>query len=161
MMHLPIAPRRVAPYVISGATGVHILLRMRNLSRQPATEAPFYSFLLKNTDVVLALGGASIVIWQLAKHKPRQQPTNAPSRSATMSMTKNFVVAKVVHELRQTFTALLLGLGLIKRKAHTGDTQAISGLVQRLNDVVRRGIDAVDVLDSSGSTDGQEREYGA
>lgn len=160
MIHRPITPRRVAPYVISGATGVHILLRMHNLSRQPATDAPFYSFLLKNTDVVLALGGASVVIWQLAQHKPRQQPTIVASRTATISMTKKFVIAKVVHELRQIFTALLLGLGLIKRKAHTGDTQAIPGLVLRLNDVVRRGIDAVDVLDSSESADGQAREYG-
>jgi len=131
---------------------------MRNLSRQPATDAPFHSFLLKNTDVVLALGGASVVIWQLAQHKPRQHTS---TDGAATPITSTSVITAAVHELRQIFTALLLGLGLIKRKAHTGDTQAIPGLVQRLNDVVRRGIAAVDILDSSGSADGQEREYGA
>ena len=161
MLHLPITPRRVAPYIISGETGVHILLRMRNLSRQPATDAPFHSFLLKNTDVVLALGGASVVIWQLAQHKPRHQLTVAPSRSATMRVAEKSVITKVVHELRQTFTALLLGLGLIKRRASAGNTAAISGLVDRLNEVVWRSIDAVDTLDTSGSSNGHEREHGA
>jgi hypothetical protein len=113
--------------------------------------------LLKNTDVVLALGGASVVIWQLANHKPRQHALSSSSAART---TNTSLIARVVHELRQIFTALLLGLGLIKRKANTGDVAAIHGLVKRLNDVVRRGVAAVDTLEPSGSADGQEREYG-
>jgi len=128
------------------------------LSRQPETDAPFHSFLLKITDVVLALGGASVVIWQLAQHKPRQY--TSANGSATQT-TNTSVITRVVHELRQIFTALLLGLGIIKRKADTGDTGAIPGLVKRLNAVVRRGVDVVDTLGSSDSSNGKEREYGA
>jgi hypothetical protein len=163
MAQLLITPRRVAPYVISGATGVHVILRMRNLSRQPATDAPFYSFLLKNTDVILALGGASVVIWQLAQHKPRQQTpgsmTAVGSNDFAGSISEKSLIARVVHELRQVFTALLLGLGLIERKADTGNTQAISDLVRRLKAVVRSGIDTVNALQPSGAANGQEREY--
>jgi hypothetical protein len=165
MTYPRVTPRRVAPYVIGGATGLHVLARMRHLSRQPATDAPLYFFLLKNTDVVLAMGGASVVIWQLAKHRPgQQQPqktTRAPSNGSQETVPDKSLIAGVVHELRQIFTALLLGLGIIRRKADTGDTNSIPNLVKRLNAVVRRGIDAVDVLDPSASTNGHERAYEA
>ena len=161
MLHLPITPRRVAPYVISGATGVHILARMRYLSRQPALDIPLHFFLLKHTDVLLSLGSASVVIWQLAKHKPRQYITAARSNGAAVNTLNTSVVANIVHELRQTFTALLLGLGLVDRKADTGNTVAIPDLVKRLIAVVRRGMEAVDTLELSESSDGLEREYGA
>jgi hypothetical protein len=165
MIHLPITSQRLAPYVISGATGVHVLLRMRTLSRQPATDTPVLSFLLKNTDVVLALSGASVVMWQLAQHKPRQQTsggiTAAQPNGLVGSTSDKSLIASVVHELRQVFTALLLGLGLIGRKADSGNTQAIPGLVRRLMAVVRSGIDTVNVLEPSDSGAGQERKYGA
>jgi len=48
MAQIPITPRHVAPYVIGGATGVHILTRMRRLSKQPASDVPLHFFLLKN-----------------------------------------------------------------------------------------------------------------
>jgi hypothetical protein len=158
-----VTPRRVAPYVIGGATGLHVLARMHRLSRQPATDAPLYSFLLKNSDVVLAMGGASVVIWQLARRRPRQLSQTAPltsSNSSAEAVPSKSLITGVVHELRQIFTALLLGLGLIRRKANMGDTKAIPDLVKRLNDVVRRGIAVVNVLEPSGGTNGQEREYG-
>jgi hypothetical protein len=134
---------------------------MRRLSKQPAVDAPFRSFLLKNSDVVLALGGASVVMWQLAKQKPRQQMSEARSNSFTLSTSEKSLIAGVIHELRQVFTALLLGLGLIERKAATGNTQATHRLVGRLKAVVRSGIESVNTLDSEGSTNGHEKELGA
>jgi hypothetical protein len=131
---------------------------MRYLSRQPAIDTPLHFFLLKHTDILLSLGGTSVVIWQLAKHKPRQaKSANGPAAHTTNTSR----IASVVHELRQIFTSLLLGLGLIKRKANAGNTEAIPDLVQRLNVVVRRGMDAVNVLEPSASSNGQGREYGA
>lgn len=158
-------PRRVAPYVISGATSIHILSRMHRLSRQPAADIPLHFFLLKNSDVVLALSGASVVIWHLAKYKPRQQVAESLNAAHLNGFearrAEKSVIAGVVHELRQVFTALLLGLGLIGRRADAGNTQAIGGMVQRLKAVVHLGIDAVNVLDSQDSANGHEREYGA
>src|SRR4051812_10956908 len=101
MAHLPITPRRVAPYIISGATGVHILTRMHQLSRQPAIDIPLHFFLLKHTDVVLSLGGTSLVMWQLAKYKPRQQTDS--SNGSAIQTPKTSVISGVVHELRQIF----------------------------------------------------------
>jgi formylmethanofuran dehydrogenase subunit B len=98
-------------------------------------------------------------MWQLAKHKPRQQ-ADSPNGSATHTPNTS-VIAGVVHELRQIFTSILLGLGLINKKAKAGNTEAIPRLVRRLNAVVRRGIHAVDILEPSGSDNGEEREYGA
>ena len=164
MTRLHVTPRRVAPYVIGGATGLHVLARMRRLSRQPATDAPLYFFLLKNSDVVLAIGGASVVIWQLARRRPRQRSQTValtPSHGSAETMPDKSLITGVLHQLRQVFTALLLGLGIIRRKANTGDTEAIPNLVKRLNAVVRRGIDAVNVLELSAAANGQEREYGA
>jgi hypothetical protein len=131
---------------------------MRHLSRQPANDTPLQIFLLKNTDVLLSLGGATVVIWQLAKHRPRrQQPGNASQRPGTGPAPPNAsLVASVVHELRQVFTTLLLGLGLIKRQADAGQTVPISGVVQRLKAVVHQGIDAVDELEPAGSPNGSE-----
>src|SRR6187431_35461 len=123
-----------------------------------APRSPAHPWLLWRADtmrhVLLSISGASVVIWQLAKHKPRHQPTSAPLRRATMHMAEKSVIAKLVHELRQIFIALLLGLGLMKRKANHGNTQAIPDLIQRLNAVVRQGIAAVATLESSGSPDG-------
>jgi hypothetical protein len=164
MHHIPITPRRVAPFVITGATGLHILTRMRRLSRQPAVDIPLHVFLVKHTDVVFSLGGASVVIWHLAKHKPRVLMPESMAevrwnRFAVNTADKS-AIASVVHHLRQVFTALLLGLGLVERKAGEDHSREIPGLVRRLMAVVQSGIDAVDVLESSGSADGQEREYG-
>jgi hypothetical protein len=132
---------------------------MHRLSRQPAIDVPLHFFLLKNSDVVLALSGASVVIWQLAKHKPHQARLVSSNGSSARTINTS-LISGVVHELRQIFTSLLLGLGLIKRKAMAGNTQAIPNLVQRLNAVVRRGMDAVNILEPSDSSNGQELSMG-
>jgi hypothetical protein len=161
MTHLPITPRRVAPYVVGGATGAHILARMRHLSRQPAKDMPLHFFLLKNSDIIVALGGASVIIWRLAKHKPRQGSVSASFNDSGAAALETSLIASVVHELRQIFTSLLLGLGLINSKAKKGNTAAIPSLVKRRKHVVRRGIDATDQLERPASANGQSREYGA
>ena len=164
MAQLHITPRRVAPYVISGVTGVHILARLRYAATQPANDIPLHFFLLRHADVMLTLSGASVVIWHLAKHKPRQRATGDTTTSfSTVSVVRTAdksMIEGIVHQLRQVFTALLLGLGLIDRKADADNTTAIHSLVQRLRSVVRQGIDAVNVLAATEVNDGREREYG-
>lgn len=161
MIDLSSTSRRVAPYIVSGATGAHILARMRNLSRQPAKDMPLYFFLLKNSDVVLALGGASVVIWQLAKHKPRQRSESASFQGSPELAIEISLIARIVHELRQIFTSLLLGLGLLDNKAKSGNTVAIPSLVKRLNRVVRRGIDATNLLEPLVLANRQGSDYEA
>jgi hypothetical protein len=164
-MTLKISPRRVAPYVVSTASGLHVLRRMWRLSRMPASDAALHVFLLKYTDVVLILGSGPVIIWRLAKNGAKGSNLNGltehPSDGATTDTTGASLISSVAHQLRQVFTSLLLGLGLIKRKANAGETTEIPRLVRRLNNVVLEGIDAVNVLDPSNSADGRERAYEA
>ena len=165
MAQLQISPRRVAPYVLSTASGLHVLQRMWRLSRKPASDAALHIFLLKHTDVVLILTSSPIIIWQLRKHHQQGSALNGtaehPSDRATAGTTDASLISSVARRLRQVFTALLLGLGLIKRKANAGKTKEIPRLVRRLNNVVSDGIDAVNVLDPSDSANGRERAYEA
>jgi hypothetical protein len=77
-MALPhVAPRRVAPYVISGASGAHILARFWRVGRAPARNAPLHQFLARHSDVMLILGSSYVAVWRLAKrHHQDNSMTN-------------------------------------------------------------------------------------
>lgn len=141
MAPLHIKPHRVAPYLLSGASGVHILARMWRLSKLPASEEPLHVFLLKNSDIIFALTGGTAV-WIVAQRRRRPEPALYPQLSSDQS-----IVLQVVDQLRQVFTALLLGLGLIQRKTRKKQLDAIPPIVERLQNVVVEGIQAVNVLD--------------
>jgi hypothetical protein len=164
-MAIQISARRLAPYVVSTASGIHVLRRMWRLSRMPASDAALHVFLLKYTDAILILGSGPVIIWQLTKRGDKGSAVNTlterRSNGATADRAKASRISSIAHQLRQVFTALLLGLGLVKRKANAGETREIPRLVRRLNNVVSEGIDAVDVLDPSNSTNGRDRAYEA
>lgn len=147
MAQLSDASQRVAPYVVSGAVGAHVLQRMRKLSQRPATDASLYSFVLRNSDVLLALGGAAVVIWHVAKLKAQQRP--AASTGGALVRKNTQFLTEIVHDLREVFTALLIGLGLINKKVENDNIEAIPDIVQRLSQVVRNGIRATNRLDDS------------
>ena len=65
-------------------------------------------------------------------------------------------LAHTDHQLRQVFTALRLGLDLIKRKEAAGKINEIPELVKRLQDVVAEGIQTLNVLDLSYAVTRQE-----
>jgi len=144
-MALPhITPHRVAPYLLSGASEVYILVRLWRLNRRVADDEPAHLFLFKNTDVILVLTGIPVV-WHIAQRKkqPRTRAHNSDSRKMAQP-----IIGQVVHQLRQVFTGLLLGLGLIKRKANNKESIDILRLVDRLQNIVAEGIQAVNKLDS-------------
>ena len=146
-MALPhFAPRQVVPYVISGATGAHIFARLWRLSRAPARKIPLHLFLARHSDVMLVLCSAHVVVWRLAKRHDRNEGMQSAYLSDTLPST---VLHERVHELRQVFTALLLGLGMISRRFLTNKADTIPNLVQRLRTVVTEGIDLVNALDAA------------
>jgi hypothetical protein len=149
-----LVPRHVAPYLVGGASSLHIFVRLWLLHRRPASDAPLHVFLLKHTDVLFVLGAAPVVVWRIAKWHPLQ-PLPDPSTTADPSLRT--LIAHTAHELRQVFTALLLGLGLIRRKVMTGKTLEIPSLVRRLQQVVTTGIDAVNGLDPPSLPSPRER----
>lgn len=127
---------------------------MWRLHRRPASDAPLHVFLLKHTDVLFVLGAAPVVVWRIAKWHPLQL---LPDPSTTADTSLRTLIAHTAHELRQVFTALLLGLGLIRRKVITGKTLEIPSLVRRLQHVVMTGINAVNGLDLPTFPDQPER----
>lgn len=135
-MALPqIAPRRIAPYLLSGVSTIHILTRMRRLSTHPAKDVPLHLFLLRNSDIVVVLVGYPIV-WHFTRQPRNDGRTNADG-------AKSALISQIVHQLRQVFTNLLLGLGLIKRKVEQHKASEVPPLVDRLQGIVEQGIKAV------------------
>ncbi len=114
------------------------MTRARRLSLAEASSAPLVSFLMHQSDVILLLCSGPAVwyfshSWQLRK----TQGEDAPLRGRT---------AQAVHQLRQVFTALLLGTELLARKATVENPGDLIALARRLNGIARDGIEALGVL---------------
>jgi hypothetical protein len=128
-----------APLLVSSVSGFYIMARARHLAMEQATNAPLLRFLLGPSDVILMLCGGPAV-WYVVQRRGlvKSQPAKGEFvRGST---------ARAVHQLRQVFTALLLGTVLLARKAAVGKTGEIGKLARRLNTVVRDGLDALAVL---------------
>src|SRR5689334_11310202 len=102
---------QVVPWLVSGASGCYILARARKLSRAKASRVPWSRFLARQSDVILMLCGGPAV-WHLAKRwRAARQYMSYPDHERASPL------AGAVHQLRQVFTVLLIGLGLIVRRA--------------------------------------------
>jgi hypothetical protein len=147
-----IAARRVVPYMVGGASGIHILARLWRSTRLPARSIPLHVFLLKHTDVILVVFGSPIVIQHFVTEQGQRSPRDSESQAQSLTP----VLSEIVHQLRQVFSALLLGLGLIKRKATDGKTTDVRRLAERLKSVVAEGVRAVNELDPPDTANGRE-----
>jgi hypothetical protein len=125
-----ISIEHAAPWLVSSVSGLYIMARARRLSLAEASHAPLTHFLARQSDLILMLCG-SPALWYLTRRSRR-----APE------MVRD-AKAQAIHRLRQVFTALLIGTGLLARKATTGKTADLVALAQRLNTIVRSGIEAL------------------
>jgi hypothetical protein len=125
---------QIAPWLISGASGCYIVARARQLSQARPSGATWLHFLARQSDVILALCGCPAV-WHIARRRAMRR---RPARSAVGD--HDSLAAGAIHQLRQVFTVLLLGLGMIARRAQDRKTLA---LVQRLQRITRVGADLV------------------
>jgi hypothetical protein len=94
--------------------------------------------------VILALCGCPAV-WHIARRRAK-----ARRRARTATGDQQGLAAGAVHQLRQVFTVLLLGLGMIARRANDRKTIA---LVQRLQRVTRTGAGLLSALDDPAATE--------
>ena len=138
MFQRPIPIEHIAPWVVSGASGLYIMARARRLSRAHASRAPLTHFLVHQSDVLFMLCG-SPAVWYLMHRRPHMRGAEAHALALGPQ-------AYAVHQLRQIFTALQLGTGLLVRKVATGKTSELAGLAQRLNKIVRDGIEMLEAL---------------
>jgi len=134
-----------APWLVSSVSGCYIMMRARHLSAAEASSAPLLHFLLHQSDVILMLCSAP-AIWYITQLRHRQ---TWKARKEIVRGTK----AMAVHQLRQVFTALLIGTGLLARKATSGKTEDLAALAQRLNTIAREGVDTLAVLGEPYSSD--------
>jgi hypothetical protein len=115
------------------------MARARRLAMAKATRAPLVRFLFGQSDVILMLCGGPAV-WYIAQRR-RQSGANVVGGGVVRGPS-----ARAIHQLRQVFTALLLGTELLARKASTGKTGEIVRLARRLNSIVRDGLGALAAL---------------
>jgi hypothetical protein len=129
---------QIAPWLISGASGCYVVARARQLSRARASRTTWLHFLAGQSDVILALCGCP-AIWHIARR-------HAVARRRTHSASGDHqnLTAGAAHQLRQVFTVLLLGLGMIARRASDRKTIA---LAQRLQRITRTGANLLSALD--------------
>jgi hypothetical protein len=73
MLRQRIRPRQLAPWVMGGASGAHIVVRMWRLSRAPASDVPLKQFLLANSDIPLVLCGESAAVWFILRRYDQPQ----------------------------------------------------------------------------------------
>lgn len=117
---------QAAPWLVSSVSGLYIMARARNLSRSEASDAKLAHFLFRQSDLMLILCGCP-ALWYFARHR---QPGNEILYGAQ---------ARALHQLRQVFTALMIGTGLLARKAAAGKTANLATLADRLNKIAHDG----------------------
>jgi hypothetical protein len=94
---------------------------------------------MHQSDVILMLC-SSPAVWYFVRRYRRRSRMDA--HDVVFRPT-----AQAIHQLRQIFTALQIGTGLLARKIAVGKTADLASLAQRLNRVVRDGIE---ILSSMG-----------
>ena len=138
MLYRRVALEQIAPWLVSGASGFYIVARARRLSRARASRAPLADFLVAQSDMILLLFG-SPAVW----HFTRQMWQNKRRNGRTPNSAPRQMPPGPFHQLREVFTALLIGTGLIIRKASAGKTGEVVEVAMRLHKVVHDGIDAL------------------
>jgi hypothetical protein len=133
-----ISIERAAPWLVSGVSGLYILVRARHLSLAEASDASLARFLFQQSDLMLMLCGCP-VIW----HFVRNRRANTSHESLPGSQ------ALAMHRLREVLTALMLGTGLLARKIAAGKIANLAALAMRLNKIAHDGADVLDDLDDS------------
>jgi hypothetical protein len=137
--------RRVAPRAVGGASGFYIMVRVWRLSRAPAQVLPFPRFLLAQKDLVGILCSYLLVLWLLSKPDNLHEALQSLTTATTVATEQ---ISRELHELRQVFTVILLGLGLIERRTRTAHTAEVILLTHRLKRIVDDGIDNLRSLEA-------------
>src|SRR6476646_3773247 len=126
MLQRQISVEQAAPWLVSSISGLYIMARARHLSLAEANDATLAHFLFRQSDVVLILCGCP-ALWHFAH--------NRRAGNNVLHGTQ----ARAMHQLRQVFTALMIGPGLLARKASAGKTANLAALARRLNKIAHDG----------------------
>jgi hypothetical protein len=131
LIHSPVI-KRAAPLLVSSGSCLYAIVRARRLSLGEPSDATLLGFLLQQSDMILLMCGGPAV-WYIVQ---RRQHRLGPVAGEVVHGT----AARAIHQLRQVFSALLLGTGLLERRLAATEHKALVELTQRLNSVTREGI---------------------
>ena len=135
MVQRQIPMEHAAPWLVSSVSGLYIMARARHLSMSEASDATLAHFLFHQSDVVLILCGCP-ALWYFARGRHARQAALHGAQT------------RAIHQLRQVFTALMIGTGLLARKAAAGKTANLAALARRLNTIVHDGARTLEALDA-------------
>ena len=122
--------KRAVPLMVSSGSCVYAIVRARRLSLDEPSDATLLSFLLHQSDMILLLCGGPAV-WYIAQRRQHR---------LGKGQVVHGTAARAIHQLRQVFSALLLGTELLERRLAAADYKSLVELSQRLNAVTREGI---------------------
>jgi hypothetical protein len=122
--------KRAAPLLVSSGSGLYAIVRARHLSLADASDVTLLSFLLHQSDMILLLCGGPAV-WYIIQRRQRH---------LGVGEVVHGTAARAIHQLRQVFSALLLGTELLERRLAATEHKSLIELSQRLNSVTREGI---------------------
>lgn len=143
MFRLRPLPHRIIPFILSGVSGAHVIVRLWRASRQPASVVPLPTFLLQHADVLLVVCGGPIILVRVLRAQIRAQRQGQPAEPSSV------LVRIAIHDLRQLFTALLLALDLIDRYLRAGRLGDVERLVGRIRTILRQGIATINLLEAN------------
>ena len=152
MLPRQVSVNQIAPWVVSGVSGCYIVFRNRKLSQATASDAPLLRFLADQSDVILLLCG-SPALWHLVQRR------TIARHLARNGGTYHGIVAGANHQLRQVFTVLLLGLGMIGRKLDEHKPEEIPALLRRLQQAARTGAYLLAALEEPGEVSGNGADH--
>jgi hypothetical protein len=133
MLQRQMSIEQAAPWLVSSVSGLYIMARARRLSLSDASDAKLAQFLFRQSDVVLILCGCP-ALWYAVRHRQIRQEMLDGAQ------------ARAIHQLRQVFTALMIGTGLLARKAAAGKTANLAALARRLNKLAHDGATTLETL---------------
>lgn len=123
--------KRAAPLLVGSASCLYAIARARHLSMEEASQAPLFDFLLHQSDMILLLCGGPAV-WYVSQRR-QHQLGYGPGH------TIHGGAARAIHQLRQVFSALLLGTELLARRSAALEDRALIAISERLQTVARQG----------------------
>jgi hypothetical protein len=124
--------KRAAPLLVSSGSGLYAIVRARRLSLDEPSDATLLSFLLHQSDMILLLCSGPAV-WYITQRRQH-------GRGLGVDKVVHGTAARAIHQLRQVFSALLLGTELLERRLTATEHKSLVQLSQRLNSVTREGI---------------------
>lgn len=133
--------RQSLPWMVSSASGLYILRRIHRVSVADPVEMTLRQFFVQQGDVIICIlsGPAS---WYIVNRAASMSPQQCAMLVATMQVT--------FHQLREVFTALTLGVGVLSRRlVRSNNNPELLTAVERMDRVVRSGRAALLTLEQA------------